>query len=697
MTAAAVARLFSVPVPVAVIEGVVPLTGDERDLLVDDGLARPNPLLPGAAFEDVAAVWRAFAAWLATADAPGDRLLLDGVLLALDAADPEAARLLLRRVALGAVVAQTTPEPAEALLSGGRIADLMALDPDAVLLVLADAGRVEAEPLFEAEWLQGRLALARGRPGDAVVAAAGPWSDVVAADALCLTGRVDEAEARLAPWFTPEGHLTTAHPPLLRGELLRAGARVFSEATRFDEAATARTELEDLAAELGEPRVQLAVLLGRVGQGYRRGHFLEARRWLREFDELAARVPSAGLRDNADYIAAVLATYGGEDPDLAARSARSTSKALAPFWAILRGVLAFQRGEPGESRARLREAAEDVGPAVAAAACEVALFQGDLEGARVWAERMPAAWPLLGAAGQVHRARLAWLQGDEPPPLPRPFRNRMVETLACLFDAERALGDRPSVAATRAQRALALIDAHGLGAWRSDAWALLADAAARRGDRDEARRHLERARDHLVHPDAPAAGWVTAAACALDGTPPTDAWWATWAARRDWRALGLAAREHEPSPEARAVLESLSPRLRHLAAASFPTEPTAAPLRVGEGWFQAPGGDRRDLSRRHALRRIVEALVERRLETPGDALTVDDLLEAGWPGEQVMPFAGRNRVHVALTTLRGLGLRGLIEATDEGYRLDPAVPVVRVGQGTRDRRTAGSQDGFKSV
>jgi len=676
VSAAAVARLFSVPVPVAIVEAVVPVDGP--DLLVEDGLARPNPLLPGERYADVGAVWKAFAAWLAAADAPAERLLVDGVVLALDAGEREAARLLLRRVALGAVVAQTTPEPADALLRGGRVADLMALDPDAVCLLLADAGRSEVEPLLEAAWLRGRLALAQGRPGDAVVAPGDAWSDVVAADALCLTGRVDEAEARLERWFTSDGHLAGEHPPLLRGELLRAGARVFSEATRFEEAANARTDLEDLAAELGEPRVQLAVLLGRVGQGYRLGRFGDARRWLREFDELASRVPSAGLRDNADYIAAVLATYGGEDPDLAVRAARSTSRALAPFFAILRGVLRFHRGDPTGSRAALSETGQTVGSAVAAAACEVALFQGDLDAADAWAARMPPAWPLIGAMGQVHRARLAWLRGDEVGPLPRPFRNRMVETLALLLDAERAgAAGQVDDLERSAQAALGLIEEHGLGAWRAEAWGLLADAAARRGEADEAARRLDRAIGHLVHAEAPTAGWLEAARAALRQTPPSEQEWIGWVRRTDWRALGLAARDHEPPEHARGVLARQQPRLLALAAAAFPREPTAAPLLVGEGWFRAPGAERRDLSRRHTLRRMVEAFVARRVERPGDPLTVDELLAAGWPGEQVLPFAGRNRVHVALTTLRGLGLRALIESIDGGYRLDPTVPVVR--------------------
>ncbi len=54
---------------------------------------------------------------------------------------------------------------------------------------------------------------------------------------------------------------------------------------------------------------------------------------------------------------------------------------------------------------------------------------------------------------------------------------------------------------------------------------------------------------------------------------------------------------------------------------------------------------------------------------------MDDLLAAGWPGEKVLPFAGRNRVHVALTTLRGMGLRDVLLSDGDGYHLDPSVPL----------------------
>jgi hypothetical protein len=74
---------------------------------------------------------------------------------------------------------------------------------------------------------------------------------------------------------------------------------------------------------------------------------------------------------------------------------------------------------------------------------------------------------------------------------------------------------------------------------------------------------------------------------------------------------------------------------------------------------------------------ILEALVDHHHAHPGAGLTLDALLAAGWPGERVVPAAGANRVYVALTTLRKLGLRGLVLSQDDGYLIDPAVPIDR--------------------
>lgn len=91
-------------------------------------------------------------------------------------------------------------------------------------------------------------------------------------------------------------------------------------------------------------------------------------------------------------------------------------------------------------------------------------------------------------------------------------------------------------------------------------------------------------------------------------------------------------------------------------------------------WVAAPSGTRHRLGRAH--RRILMALIERHREAPTEALTVWDLLRAGWPGETPQLEAGANRVYVAIAGIRQLGLRDLIERFDDGYRLATRTKVV---------------------
>ena len=46
-----------------------------------------------------------------------------------------------------------------------------------------------------------------------------------------------------------------------------------------------------------------------------------------------------------------------------------------------------------------------------------------------------------------------------------------------------------------------------------------------------------------------------------------------------------------------------------------------------------------------------------------------------WPGEHVRYSAGTNRVHVALSTLRNLGLRTYLVSGPDGYALTSARPL----------------------
>ena len=691
----AFARLFRAAVPRAVLATLSGASPDAVDALVDSGAlvtdvdgVRPNPLFPGPAADDVAAAWAGLRTWLETASWPSDALLVDGIRLAWGAGDVEAARSLLQRLALGAVLASATRAAADALVETGLVRELLGLDRTATLLLIVDGGRGAAiAPLLREDeaWLRARARLADGDIGGAAgllesVTDGGAWADIVAADALSLSGRTAEAMARLDAWFDG-GSLIATSPtdPLLRAELLRAAARVFSEAQRFEEAGRIRAALEELAVEHGEPRLQLAVLLGRAGDRYRLGRFREARRWIDEFDRVAARVPSSTMREGADLIAAILAVYAGEDPaNVRPGSRAGATPALESFWTNLECLAARLRGDHATARERAADLDGPAGGYGALLLGQIALEEGRLDDAHDHLARVPSAWPVVGDTAHVLRARRRWLVGDAPEPLPRPFVNLMVESMATLLDVDLALeaGDLHAAEA-HATRARSAIERHGHGWLLPGALLRLADLACRRGDPTDADRLLDRAEAHLQHPGAPAAAAISAARRALSDEAPAAADWAAWTSQRRWRALGLAARAHTPPPDAAALLSSLPDRLVALAAASFPRSVAADALhvRADGSWFQAPGAEEQSLARRRSMRRILAALVAQRQADPETLLTVDDLLAAGWPGEKVLPFAGRNRVHVALTTLRGMGLRDVLLSDGDGYHLDPSVPL----------------------
>ncbi len=86
-------------------------------------------------------------------------------------------------------------------------------------------------------------------------------------------------------------------------------------------------------------------------------------------------------------------------------------------------------------------------------------------------------------------------------------------------------------------------------------------------------------------------------------------------------------------------------------------------------WFRAAGEAPVDLRTRIALARILRALVAAHGEDPRKTLSLEDIVNAGWPGEKLISDSGANRVYVAVATLRKLGLRDAIERREGGYRL----------------------------
>ena len=94
--------------------------------------------------------------------------------------------------------------------------------------------------------------------------------------------------------------------------------------------------------------------------------------------------------------------------------------------------------------------------------------------------------------------------------------------------------------------------------------------------------------------------------------------------------------------------------------------------------FCVPDGEPVDLSTRKAPRRILAALADHRERYPGLASSLEELLEAGWPGEKLLPEAGATRVYTAIATLRRMGLKPYLIRGDDGYLLDPSVPMARM-------------------
>jgi hypothetical protein len=108
--------------------------------------------------------------------------------------------------------------------------------------------------------------------------------------------------------------------------------------------------------------------------------------------------------------------------------------------------------------------------------------------------------------------------------------------------------------------------------------------------------------------------------------------------------------------------------------AAPPTRPT---LMVGPDsrWFRMGDAPPVDLSRRGPIRRILTALVALRDDAPGTGMDLDAVMAAGWPDQELLWESGRARVYTAIRTLRRFGLEPILVTRDDGYLLDPDVPL----------------------
>jgi tetratricopeptide (TPR) repeat protein len=96
---------------------------------------------------------------------------------------------------------------------------------------------------------------------------------------------------------------------------------------------------------------------------------------------------------------------------------------------------------------------------------------------------------------------------------------------------------------------------------------------------------------------------------------------------------------------------------------------------VSSGLLRLPSGKEVQLATKGTQRRLLQALLLHRIAAPGSPLDAAALFAAGWPGQVAGIASAHNRVYVAISALRKLGLRSAILRRDDGYLLDPSVPV----------------------
>jgi len=267
----------------------------------------------------------------------------------------------------------------------------------------------------------------------------------------------------------------------------------------------------------------------------------------------------------------------------------------------------------------------------------------------------------------------------------------------------RMLGDLPG-AQEDAERALEMTIRLGLGAAHQRATSLLGRIAFFERDFHRAHGLLARALDDAPPVQRPRLCLYDGAACAALGQ-------AVQARQRfaEFDALddamddakppacadllrGFQSVEGDEAPLARELaqgaLSDADPERRRCAAALLDrvfadVSPRRAASRVtlelsaDARRFRVVPGAPVDLTRRRALRAILQRLAQQHVARPGEPLGLAQVLEAGWPGERMGADSGARRVYVTINRLRKLGLGALVLTMGDGYMLSPNLDIAR--------------------
>ncbi|EYF05964.1 hypothetical protein [Chondromyces apiculatus] len=193
---------------------------------------------------------------------------------------------------------------------------------------------------------------------------------------------------------------------------------------------------------------------------------------------------------------------------------------------------------------------------------------------------------------------------------------------------------------------------------------------ARLGESAAARDAFAEARAHAAHSDSP--NLLPLADVLESFLDPSSA------AARLARAEPIARRSSDVRHAIRLVLPLVDADPLVDVDPRRPPRPEGRHLLVAArdgSWFEVDGAGRCDLSRRAPLRQVLTHLIAHHARDPRLGVSTASLLEAGWPSERISHDAGMHRVHVAIATLRRLGLGDRLVKQSDGYRLDADVQL----------------------
>lgn len=125
-------------------------------------------------------------------------------------------------------------------------------------------------------------------------------------------------------------------------------------------------------------------------------------------------------------------------------------------------------------------------------------------------------------------------------------------------------------------------------------------------------------------------------------------------------------------------------RLVQKEHARFAARARSALVASDGAWFSISDQARVNLTSKPLLRVLLSALLEQHLRRGDAPASSESLIRRCWPNERFMASVHKNRLHVAIATLRELGLRAHLVGDRRGYRLE-LIEVIETSQPNKKR------------